>query len=291
MSVAASTVVSRPETTAGSSAYDAVARAADAVRSAFAERPDVAIILGTGLGGLAREIDVRATIEYADIPGFPLSTVESHAGRLLCGTLGGATVVAMQGRFHRYEGYTLQQVTFPVRVLIALGIQRLLLSNASGGMNSSYRIGDLVLINDHINLMPSNPLIGKNYDELGPRFPDMSECYDPEMIQQAKVIAEKAGFRSHTGVYAAVPGPCFETPAEYRYLRTIGADIVGMSTVPEVIVARHSGIPCFAISIVTDLGGFETQKVSHEEVLAVANASEGKLSRVIRELIAGIHKP
>jgi len=253
--------------------------------------PESGIVLGSGLGGLVNEVSIEHSIEFKNIPHFPVSTVKGHSGKLIFGKLGGRKIVAMQGRVHYYEGYSMQEITFPVRVLIALGIQRLLLSNASGGMNSSYRIGDLVLINDHINLMPSNPLIGKNYDELGPRFPDMSECYDPEMIQQAKVIAEKAGFRSHTGVYAAVPGPCFETPAEYRYLRTIGADIVGMSTVPEVIVARHSGIPCFAISIVTDLGGFETQKVSHEEVLAVANASEGKLSRVIRELIAGIHKP
>ena len=180
----------------------------------------------------------------------------------------------------------MQEVAFPIRVMKALGIQRLILSNASGGMNPAYQIGDIVIIHDHINLMPSNPLIGKNFDELGPRFPDMSEPYDKGMIDLAKKIADKKNFRSHVGVYAGVPGPCFETPAEYRYIRTIGADIVGMSTVPEVIVARHENVPCFAISIVTDLGGFdEVQKVSHEEVLKVATAAEGKMTAIIKELI------
>ena len=183
----------------------------------------------------------------------------------------------------------MQEVTFPIRVMIAMGVKALLLSNASGGMNPAYDIGDIVIINDHINLMPGNPLIGKNYDELGPRFPDMSEPYDPTMISKAKAIADNLGHRAHLGVYAAVSGPCFETPAEYRYIRTIGADIVGMSTVPEVIVGRHADIPCFAISIVTDLGGFdEAQKVSHEEVLKVANAAEGKMTAIIKELVKSL---
>ena len=180
----------------------------------------------------------------------------------------------------------MQDVTFSIRVIIALGVKRLILSNASGGMNPAYQIGDIVIINDHINLMPSNPLIGKNYDELGPRFPDMSEPYEKSMIQKASEIAKSFNYRFHTGVYAGVPGPCFETPAEYKYIRTIGADVVGMSTIPEVIVGRHQNIPCFAISIVTDLGGFtDAQKVSHEEVLKVATAAEGKMTSIIKELI------
>jgi purine-nucleoside phosphorylase len=252
-------------------------------------RPESGIVLGSGLGGLVREIEVDHALEYTDIPHFPLSTVKGHGGKLIFGKLGGKNVIALQGRFHFYEGYSMQEVTFPIRVMIALGVNRLILSNASGGMNPSYQIGDIVIINDHINLLPSNPLIGKNYDELGPRFPDMSEPYEPEMIAKAKSIADRLGYRSHTGVYAAVSGPCFETPAEYRYLRAIGADIVGMSTVPEVIVGRHANIPCFAISIVTDLGGFEVaQKVSHEEVLQVANAAEGKMTSIIKELIANV---
>lgn len=250
-------------------------------------QPDFGIVLGSGLGGLVKEISVQHALDYTSIPNFPVSTVKGHSGKLIFGTLGGKKVIALQGRFHFYEGYSMQEVTFPIRVMIALGIKNLILSNASGGMNPAYKIGDVVIINDHINLMPSNPLIGKNYDELGPRFPDMSEPYDPKMIELAKKIADKKNIRSHTGVYAAVPGPCFETPAEYRYIRTIGADIVGMSTVPEVIIGRHQNIPCFAISIVTDLGGFdEAQKVSHEEVLQVATASEGKMTSIIKDLIA-----
>jgi len=206
---------------------------------------------------------------------------------LIFGTLGGKKVIALQGRFHFYEGYTMQEVTFPIRVMHALGIKRLVLSNASGGMNPDYQIGDVVIINDHINLMPSNPLIGKNYDELGPRFPDMGEPYDKEMISLAKKIADQKNIRSHIGVYAGVPGPCFETPAEYRFIRTIGADIVGMSTVPEVIAARHGSLPCFAISIVTDLGGFdEVSKVSHEEVLKVATSAEVKMTAIIKGMIS-----
>lgn len=249
-------------------------------------RPHVGIILGSGLGGLVREIEISDSLDYHDIPNFPVSTVKGHSGKMIFGNLGGKQVVALQGRFHYYEGYSMQEVTFPIRVFRELGVKRLILSNASGGMNPGYQIGDVVIIHDHVNLMPSNPLIGKNYDELGPRFPDMSEPYDPVMIETAVKIADSLGYRTHRGVYAAVSGPCFETPAEYRYIRSIGADIVGMSTVPEVIAARHGNTPCFAISIVTDLGGFEkAQKVSHEEVLKVAVAAESKMTAIIRELI------
>ena len=249
--------------------------------------PEVGIVLGSGLGGLVNEIETLHALEYSTIPNFPVSTVKGHGGKLILGNLGGKKVIALQGRFHFYEGYTMQEVTFPIRVFKELGISRLILSNAAGGMNPAFQVGDIVMITDHINLMPSNPLIGKNDDMLGPRFPDMSEPYDLKMVELAKSIADKNGFRSHTGVYAAVPGPCFETPAEYRYIRSIGADLVGMSTVPEVIAARHGGTPCFAISIVTDLGGFETaQKVSHEEVLEVATAAEKKLTVIIREMLS-----
>jgi purine-nucleoside phosphorylase len=248
--------------------------------------PEVGIVLGSGLGGLVKEIDIVHSLDYGSIPNFPVSTVKGHSGKLIFGILGGKKVMAMQGRFHYYEGYSMQEVTFPIRVMKSLGIKRLMLSNASGGMNSDYKVGDLVIIRDHINLMPSNPLIGKNYDDLGPRFPEMSEPYDLAMVNLAKSIADEKKYRSHIGVYAGVPGPCFETPAEYRYLKIIGADIVGMSTVPEVIAARHGGTPCFAISIVTDLGGFDLAvKVSHEEVLKVATEAESKLTTIIKELL------
>lgn len=248
--------------------------------------PEYGIVLGSGLGGLVNEIDIHHALDYHSIPNFPVSTVAGHTGRLILGTLSGKKVIALQGRFHFYEGYTMQEVTFPIRVFIELGIKRLLVSNAAGGMNPDFKIGDLVLINDHINLFPTNPLIGKNIDAWGPRFPDMSEPYCPTMLATAKSIAEDQGVRAHFGVYAGLTGPCFETPAEYRWLRTIGADVVGMSTVPEIIVGRHAGIPCFAVSIVTDLGGFEPiQKVSHEEVLSVAQASEKKLTGIVKELI------
>jgi purine-nucleoside phosphorylase len=249
-------------------------------------QPDYGIILGSGLGGLVNEIETKHSIDYSAIPNFPVSTVKGHGGKLILGILGGKNVIALQGRFHYYEGWTMQELTFPVRVMKELGIKQLILSNAAGGMNPKYKVGDIVFINDHINLFPTNPLIGKNYDELGPRFPDMSEPYDPKWITLAKQIADKHNFRSHIGVYAGLSGPCFETPAEYRWLRIIGADVVGMSTVPEVIVAHHGGTPCFAVSIVTDLGGFDhVEKVSHEEVLAVANAAENKLTTIIKEML------
>jgi purine-nucleoside phosphorylase len=249
-------------------------------------QPEFGIVLGSGLGGLVSEIDIQHAIDYSSIPNFPVSTVKGHGGKLIFGTLGGKKVIALQGRFHYYEGWTMQEVTFPIRVMKEIGIKRLFLSNAAGGMNTAYQVGDIVFITDHINLMPTNPLIGKNYEELGPRFPDMSDPYDKSLIDLAKRIADKHGFRSHLGIYAGLSGPCFETPAEYRYLRSIGADVVGMSTVPEVIVARHGGTPCFAVSIVTDLGGFDNvQKVSHEEVLAVANEAEKKMTTIIKEIL------
>ncbi len=251
--------------------------------------PQVGIILGTGLGGLVKEITVEHVIPYNEIPNFPVSTVEGHSGKLIFGKLGGKNVMAMQGRFHYYEGYNMKQITFPVRVMKALGIHTLIVSNASGGMNPEFEVGEIMIINDHINLFPDNPLIGKNSNEMGPRFVDMSEAYKKSYIDLAKKIAQENKIRVKEGVYAGLTGPCFETPAEYRYLWRIGADAVGMSTVPEVIVAKHSGINCFGISIVTDLGiEGVVQNVSHEEVQQVANAQEPKLTFIVKELIARI---
>lgn len=251
--------------------------------------PEIGIILGSGLGGLVNEIQVEHSISYDAIPNFPISTVEGHHGKLIFGTLEGKKIVAMQGRFHFYEGYSMQKVGLPVRVMKLLGIKTLLLSNASGGVNNKFEVGDLMILDDHINLLPSNPLIGQNLNEFGPRFPEMSEAYDKKLIQVAKSVADKNNFRTHTGVYAAVTGPCFETPAEYRYIKAIGADAVGMSTVPEVIVARHMGIPCFAISIITDLGATdEPEKVTHEEVLKVAKEAEKKMTVIIKEVVKSL---
>jgi purine-nucleoside phosphorylase len=259
-----------------------VERAADVVRSRFATAPDVAIILGTGLGGLATHIVVEETIEYGDIPGFPLSTVESHAGRLLCGALSGKTVVAMQGRFHRYEGYSLSQVTFPVRVLRALGARTLVVSNACGGMHPLWAAGDLMLLADHINLLGDNPLIGPNDDRLGPRFPDMSEPYDGALRALARAVALEHGITLREGVYVAVPGPNLETRAEYRFLRGVGADVVGMSTVPEVIVAIHSGMRVLGISIITDLCLPDAlEPASVEQIIAVASRAEPNLTTLV----------
>lgn len=263
------------------SAEEAAAR----IRTRFAERPDVAIILGTGLGRLAAEVESPVEIEYAKIPNFPLSTVESHAGRLLCGTLGGKTVVAMQGRFHRYEGYSLQQVTFPVRVLRALGAKTLVVSNACGGMNPLWHAGDLMLIADHINLLGDNPLVGPNDDRLGPRFPDMSDPYDARLRDVARQVALEHGIQLREGVYVAVAGPNLETRAEYRFLRTIGADVVGMSTVPEVIVAVHAGMRVLGVSIITDLCLPDSlQSATVEQIIGVANEAEPRLT----ELVVGV---
>jgi purine-nucleoside phosphorylase len=260
--------------------------AADAVRARFAPAPDVAIVLGTGLGGVAREIDVATTVEYADIPGFPLSTVESHAGRLLCGTLGGKTVVAMQGRFHRYEGYSLQQVTFPVRVLRALGADTLVVSNACGGMREEWAPGDLMLIADHINLLGDNPLVGENDDRLGVRFPDMSAPYDADLRALAHVVAREQGTVLREGVYVAVTGPNLETRAEYRMLRTIGADVVGMSTVPEVIVAVQGGMRVLGLSIITDQCIPESLVPAElATIIATAGRAEPRLTALVRGIL------
>lgn len=251
--------------------------------------PEVGIILGTGLGGLVNEIELKYTLDYTDIPNFPVSTVEGHSGRLIFGILGGKKVVAMQGRFHYYEGYDMKEVTYPVRVLKFLGIKNLFVSNASGGVNPEFEIGDLMIINDHLNLFPEHPLRGKNDKDLGTRFPDMSDAYDLDLIIKANEIAKKLGFKTQKGVYAGTSGPTFETPAEYKYFRIVGADAVGMSTVPEVIVARHMNLPVFAISIITDLGvPGKIVEVTHEEVQEVAAKAETKMTAIMTELIHSI---
>jgi purine-nucleoside phosphorylase len=283
---AGSVVNGRLTTTDEPHTLEQVERAAEVVRSRYSATPDVAIVLGTGLGGLATHIAVDASIDYADIPGFPLSTVESHAGRLLCGTLSGKTVIAMQGRFHRYEGYTLAQVTFPVRVLRALGARTLVVSNACGGMHPLWAAGDLMLIADHINLLGDNPLIGPNDDRLGPRFPDMSEPYDGSLRAVARAVALDHGITLREGVYVAVPGPNLETRAEYRFLRGLGADVVGMSTVPEVIVAIHAGMRVLGISIITDLCLPDAlEPASVEKIIAVASRAEPNLTMLVRGVL------
>jgi purine-nucleoside phosphorylase len=252
-------------------------------------RPTVGIILGSGLGALAEEIKAAHVIPYSEIPGFPQSTVKGHGGNLILGELGGKKVVAMQGRFHYYEGYTMQQITFPVRVMRSLGVETLIVSNASGGMNPAFRVGEIMIIRDHINLFPGNPLIGPNIDELGPRFVDMSRAYNHGYIDIARKVAAENKIAVSDGVYAGLTGPCFETPAEYRYLWRMGADVVGMSTVPEVIVAKHSGMEVFGISIVTDLGvEGHVESVTHEEVLHIARIQEPKLAKIVTGLISRI---
>ena len=253
--------------------------------------PEVGIILGTGLGALAKEVEVEHEINYADIPHFPLSTVESHAGRLLLGRMGGKKVAVLQGRFHYYEGYTMQQVVIPVRVLKLLGISQLLVSNAAGGLNPDFNLADLMLIDDHINLQPGNPLIGPNLDELGLRFPDMFAPYDADLLARAETAARALGQAGtiRRGVYASVPGPMLETPAEYRYLRTIGADAVGMSTVPEVIAARHLGLPVLAVSVITDLCAPDHLKpVVLADIFAAAGAAEPRLTALIKRVVEGL---
>ena len=249
--------------------------------------PDAGIILGTGLGGLVNEISIEKQLMYANIPDFPISTLEFHSGKLIFGTLAGVKVVAMQGRLHYYEGYTMKQITFPVRVMKMLGIKTLFVSNASGSLNPDFKKGELMAIADHINLQGDNPLLGRNEDELGPRFPDMSEPYNRILIEKALKIANANNIICHKGVYVAVTGPNLETKAEYRYLRIIGGDAVGMSTVPEVIVAAHMGLPVFAISVLTDEGFPEVlQPVSVEEILEVAREAEPKMTKILKELIA-----
>lgn len=248
--------------------------------------PSVGIILGTGLGGLVNEIKIETTIPYEKIPNFPVSTVEGHQGQLIFGKINGKSIMAMQGRFHYYEGYTMKEVTFPVRVMKQMGISRLIVSNASGGLNPDYKVGDIMIIDDHINMFGDNPLTGKNLADLGPRFPDMSQPYSRELIARAREIAGKRGIPVKQGVYVGTAGPTFETPAEYKFFRIIGGDAVGMSTVPEVIVARHMGMACFGVSIITDSGvPGQIVEISHEEVQQVAAAAEPKMTRIIADLI------
>lgn len=259
------------------------------IHAAYNKQPEIGIVLGTGLGGLVNEINIEKTLDYEQIPHFPVSTVESHSGKLIFGELGGKTIVAMQGRFHYYEGYSAEEVTFPIRVMKMLGVKRLLVSNASGGVNPDFKVGEIMFVNDHINLFPEHPLRGKNIDELGPRFPDMSEPYDREMLRIAKEIAAEKGIEVSEGVYAGLTGPALETPAEYKYIRIIGADMVGMSTVPEVIVARHMDIPVFAVSIITDLGvPGKIKKINVAEIIAVANVQEPKMTAIMKELVSRI---
>jgi purine-nucleoside phosphorylase len=261
-------------------------RAAGVIRGYSSIQPEIGIILGTGLGRLAERIETAAVIDYNEIPGFPLSTVESHSGKLIMGTLGGKFVAAMQGRFHFYEGYSMQQIAFPVRVMYELGATTLLISNASGGLNPLYRRGDLMLIDDHINLLGDNPLIGANDETLGPRFPDMSEPYSRELIALAEDVALQAKIPVYKGTYVAVPGPNLETRAEYRFLRTIGADTVGMSTVPEVIVARHMGMRVMGISIITDECFPDSLvPVSVQEIIATASLAEPQMTRIMEDVI------
>jgi len=249
--------------------------------------PDIGIVLGTGLGGLTKEIKEEGSLLYKDIPNFPVSTVKGHEGKLIFGTLGNRKVVAMQGRFHYYEGYSMQEVTFPIRIMKYLGIKLLILSNAAGGVNPDYEIGDMMIIHDHINLMGSNPLLGNNDKDLGPRFPDMSEAYDKMIIRSFTKIARRHNMHYHQGVYAAVSGPTFETPAEYKYIRTLGADAVGMSTVPESIVARHMSLPVFAVSVISDLGvEGKIVEISHDDVIDAAAMAEPKMTLILKEMIA-----
>jgi purine-nucleoside phosphorylase len=266
--------------------FDQIQQAAQAIRAKWSGRPRVGIILGTGLAGLTEEIEAEASLAYGDIPHFAVSTVQSHTGRLVCGRLAGQSVVAMEGRIHFYEGYSLKQITLPVRVMKALGCEALIVSNACGGMNPQFAKGDLMVIEDHINLMGDNPLIGKNDDRLGVRFPDMCQPYDRELIARARRVALEEKIVCHQGVFAAVPGPNLETRAEYRYLRGIGADVVGMSTVPEVLVGVHAGLRNLGLSVITDVCLPDALKpVSLEDVIAVANAAEKKLRLLLRRVV------
>jgi purine-nucleoside phosphorylase len=262
---------------------------ASLIKERINANPEIGIILGTGLGGLVNEIEIIDSIPYNEIPDFPVSTVDGHAGRLIYGILGDKKVLAMQGRFHYYEGYSMKEVTFPVRVLKMVGITHLFVSNASGGLNPAWHVGEIVLITDHINFFPEHPLRGMNENSLGPRFPDMSKCYDERLRNKAKLIAMQHNIAVKEGVYVGVSGPTFETPAEYKMFRLLGGDIVGMSTVPEVIVARHMNLKVFGISIVTDSGvPGEIVEISHEVVQEVAMKAEPKMTLIMKELIKSI---
>lgn len=268
---------------------DVIRETAAFIRAEVGEMPEIGIILGTGLGDLVNHMEIRKELDYKVIPNFPVSTVEGHSGKLIFGELGGKYVMAMQGRFHYYEGYDMKKVTFPVRVMKELGVETLFVSNAAGGMNKEFKVGDVMIITDHINLFPENPLRGKNYNELGPRFPAMTEAYSDEMIRKADEIGEKNNLRLMHGVYVGTPGPTFETPAEYEYFRIIGGDAVGMSTVPEVIVANHAGMKVFGVSVITDLGGKDIKEVpSHEEVQKAAVTAQPVMTTLIKELLASL---
>ena len=259
------------------------------IQSKYAEKPVAGIVLGSGLGSFTREIEVSVSIPYEDIPHFPVSTVEGHSGKLIFGTLAGKPIVAMAGRFHYYEGYSTEAVVFPIRVMKYLGVQTLLLSNAAGGVNPQFKVGDLMIINDHVSFFTVNPLIGKNEEAFGPRFPDMSEPYKKSLIQKAYAIGQEVGISMHEGVYVGVTGPTFETRAEYLLIHKLGGDAVGMSTVQEVITAVHMGMDVFAMSVITDMGIREEENViTHAEVLEAAQAAEPKLSRIFREMVAAL---
>ncbi|MBP5509069.1 MAG: purine-nucleoside phosphorylase [Prevotella sp.] len=265
--------------------YDKIKETASWLKERMTTSPKTCIVLGSGLGKMAEEITDRMEFPYSEIPNFPVSTVEGHAGKLIFGKLGGISIMAMQGRFHYYEGYSMKEVTFPVRIMYELGIKTLFVSNAAGGMNPAFSIGDVMVITDHINLFPEHPLRGKNFP-TGPRFPDMHEPYDLSLVAEADAIAKERGIKLQHGVYVGVQGPTFETPSEYRMYHILGGDAIGMSTVPEVIVARHFGIRAFGVSIITDLGGFdEAVEVSHEEVQEAANKAQPIMTALMKEMI------
>lgn len=267
--------------------YDKIQITATHIAGEIDFQPTVGIILGSGLGGLTETLDIVETMPYSAIPNFPVSTVKGHSGKLIFGRAGNKNVVVLAGRFHYYEGYSMQEVTFPVRVMKALGVDTLILSNAAGGMNKSFSVGDIMIVEDHINLFPEHPLRGKNDDRLGIRFPDMSEPYDKKLISLGQHIAAEQDTLVHTGVYAGVQGPAYETPAEYKWLHTIGADAVGMSTIPEVIVAKHGNMKAFAMSVITDLGvAGHVESISHDEVLAAAEATAPKMAAIVTEMLA-----
>jgi len=269
--------------------FEEIDEAIRAIREKTPQKPQIAIILGTGLGGLAEDIEDKIGIPYSEIPHFPTPTVETHAGRLVLGKISGKDVVAMEGRIHYYEGYSMEEVTFPTRVMRALGAQILIVSTAAGGMNPQYARGDIVIIEDHINLMGANPLIGPNDERLGPRYPDMVEPYDRPLIELTDKVALEQAVKAHKGVYVAVAGPNLETRAEYRFLREIGADVVGMSTVPEVLVAVHGGFRTLGLAIVTDMCLPDAlQPANIEQIIAVAEEAEPKLTRLVKEVIARI---
>lgn len=266
---------------------DKIRETASYIRKEVGDMPDTAVILGTGLGELVNHLEISGELDYHNIPNFPVSTVEGHSGKLIFGKLGEKYIMAMQGRFHYYEGYDMKLVTFPVRVMRELGVETLFVSNAAGGMNKEFRVGDVMVITDHINLFPENPLRGHNFDELGPRFPAMTEAYSPALIMMADDIAREDNIRLMHGVYVGTPGPTFETPAEYEYFRIIGGDAVGMSTVPEVIVANHAGMRVFGVSVITDLGGKDIREVpTHEEVQKAALKAQPVMTHIIKQMLA-----